>query len=438
MKDEIDSRKHYLFDQLKTLRSMFDHFNENLSKRHEVSKSFKEIAEVIRIDVENQRLKLKAEVDSLTESVLTELSSLVAEEEKSHNQDCQIDERNVIEIKKLITDVEQEAKKLTCETPFELTGKQRTATLLYDVAAKRVLPRPPHLVSGQLNLNHLKTMIGYLVIDKLEVLGYEKKEIDNHHVQHISRFRVPQKRQVNSICAIDESHAWVLVHGSEGLIQLNKQGKVTDTIPLDFKPWCLTLASNSELLITCQGDSPMIYKLSNDRQVTVFADISPMQAWDTGVDESGEIFVSTRTQTILVLNSFGNIVRQINCGQNVLSIVCLTGGMFAFATGRPYNCKELFIIDKRGQILYKWGGELDNGTTLSKIGQCNIARDMYDRVFVPDFNTKQVYVITGEGRNPRCLLDKNHGVIRALAVCVDKCGHVWLGCSDGRVHVMQL
>ncbi|XP_021367324.1 uncharacterized protein LOC110459415 [Mizuhopecten yessoensis] len=441
IEEEIVSQQQYMQDQLKILKSKSVHFNDNLSKRHEMNKSVKESVDVIRQTVQTQRQKLKAEIDSIADAVLVELSSLVEEEEKSYQQDCKSHEQTIKEIKQLIRGVEQNAEKMSSTSLVELTGRLRTTIPLYAVTTKIMLPRPPHFMPGKLNADQMKSMIGYIHVDQLktEDLRYEKKKVDSKKVSQISTFRVPRQVQINSICPSDDIHAWMSVFSSNELIKVNKEGKVIESVNLDFNPWCLAVTNTEELLITRCDVSPLIHKLSKDRLVTRFADISPLVARGISVSDSDEVFVTTHTTTIQVLNMSGERIRQISCGSDGLSIVCLTTGCIAVTTGADiYYCKEMIVINKSDQIIHKWRGELDNGQKLGKSIQCDIARDRYDRVFVPDYNTNQVYVLSGNEQQAKCLLDKKHGVTEPMAVRVDRCGHVWIGCYNGTVHVMEL
>ncbi|OWF43682.1 uncharacterized protein LOC110459382 [Mizuhopecten yessoensis] len=439
IEEEIGSQKQYMRDQLKILKTKLYHFDHDLSKRQGVSKSFKDSVDAVRETVQTQRLKLKAEVDSIADTILVELSSLIEEEEKSHNQYCQSHERKIEDINQLIRDVEQNTEQMSCTSLFELTGRLRTTIPLYNVATKSVLPRPPHFVAGKFDQYKLKNMVGYIQVGGL------KKEVDSKKIHQISTFRVPRMQQINSICPIDDYNAWMSVNASKELFKVNKFGKVIESVKLDFTPWCLTVTSTEELLITCNGGSPLIHKLSKDRHVAIFTDISPLMALSISVSDNDEVFVTTDTTTIQVLNMSGERIRQLSCRGDGRSIVCMTTGDIAITTGTSmyhcnnvYHCKEMIVINKTDQVIQNWSGELDIGPKLEKTRQCDIARDRYDRVFVPDYNTNQVYVFSGNERKAKCLLDKKHGVIHPLAVCVDRCGHVWIGCNNGTVHVMQL
>ncbi|XP_021367296.1 RING finger protein 207-like [Mizuhopecten yessoensis] len=332
IEEEIDLQKQFMQDQLEILISKLDNSIDNLSKRHEGSKSFKESVDLVRQNVQTQRLKLKAEVDSIADSLLAELSSLVEEEEKSHKQDCKSHEQTITEIKQLIRDVEWNTENMFSTSMFALTRKLRNTIPLYDVAAQSVLHSPPHFMPGQLYPDQLKAMIGSIQVRRLikEDIAYQKKEFDS---KHISTFRVPQQDQINSICPIEDTHVWMSVFASKKMIKVNKNGKVTESVSLDFNPWCLTVTNTEEILITCSVGSPLIYKLSLDRRVTIFTDISPLEAHGISVSDSDEVLVTTHTKTIQVLNMSGERIRQISCGGNGLSIVCLTTGHIAVATG---------------------------------------------------------------------------------------------------------
>ncbi|OWF54501.1 uncharacterized protein LOC110444471 [Mizuhopecten yessoensis] len=317
-----------------------------------------------------------------------------------------------------------------------MTENMRTTLPLYDVNRKSVVPSQSHFVPGELNQDQLKTMFGCLQVLKNEDVQYEKKEVDSQQVQAVSTFQMPQRTQINSICPIDDTHAWMTVHESNELIKINKNGKVTEAVETDFKPWCLTVANTKELLIT-RYEHSLITKLSKDRRLTTFADISPLKALCISVRD--DVFVTTLTPTILVLTMSGERIREISCGRDGLSIVCLITGLVAVTTGHSVVCcKEMIVINKSDQIIHRWSGELDIGKKIEEATQCSITCDRFDRLFVPDCFNDQVYVLSRYEGKAKCLLDKKHGVTNPWTICVDSCGHVWIGCRNGTVHVMQI
>ncbi|XP_033748929.1 uncharacterized protein LOC117333639 [Pecten maximus] len=436
--DEINTQIHYMREQLETLKSKLGQINEKLSNRRKESKTFKENVDIICKDVKERGTKLKAEIDSIVDNVLAELSSLVAEEDKLLKQDCEHDDKSVKQIKQLIGEVKQQSENPSGGTLFELTRRLRTTIPLYDVTGTSIHLYLPSFETEQIDIEQLTKMVGFVKAGSRNdsTPTYEKKDINNQHVRKLTSFQTPPNKFLISICPIDDIYAWISIIGCLDLLRINKDGNVTETVKLDFAPLRLAL-TNSGLLMTRHDHSPLIHKLSEDRRVTTFADIRPLKAGGISVSDTDEVFVSTTTTTILVLNMSGDKVRQLSCGLDWCRVVCLTGGNVAVTTGGGY-CKELNIVNKLGQIIHTWSGELDNGQKLSQTRQNSIACDRYDRVFVPDLDTHQVYVISRNERKAKCILDEKHRVRHPMAVGVDRCGHVWIGCVDGTVHIMQL
>ncbi|XP_033747954.1 uncharacterized protein LOC117332972 [Pecten maximus] len=375
----------------------------------------------------------EAAIDSIVTSVLAELSSLLEEEDKLLKQDCLPDETKVTKIKQLIRELEQQSENPSGKALFELTGKLRTSVPLYDVTEDSKLPCPFSFVTGRYNTEQLHLMIGHIKKSACSA----KKEVNSQHVRTLSAFHVTQKCSITSICCTDDTRAWIAAFGSKNIIQVDNKGIVTETVKLDSEPRSLAFTYTTNLLMTRRDISSLIHKLTKDKQVRIFADVSPLIAWNISVSEN-EVFVSTDKATILVLNTSGKKVRQLSVGQSGNRFACLTGGYIAAITGGIYR-NELIITNQLGEVIHTWSGELENGQKLSLTKQNTIACDRYDRVFVPDIDTNQVYVIsTGSEKQAKSFLDKEHGVESPTSVCVDKCGHIWIGCVSGRVHVVHL
>ncbi|XP_033729922.1 tripartite motif-containing protein 45-like [Pecten maximus] len=230
---EINTQKHYMREQLETLKYKLVQFNEKLSNRQKDSTTFKESVDIICKDVKEQGTKLKAEIDSIVDNVLAELSSLVAEEDKLLQQDCEHDDKSVKQIKQLVEEVEQQSGNPSSETLLELTGRLRTTIPLHDVTGTSVLPRPLSFETGQINTDQLKNMIGYVQTGskKDSTPKCEKKEINNQHVRKLTTFQTPQNK---SICPIDDTYAWVSRFDCLDLLRVNKKGNVTETVKLDL------------------------------------------------------------------------------------------------------------------------------------------------------------------------------------------------------------
>ncbi|XP_069140832.1 uncharacterized protein [Argopecten irradians] len=442
IEEEIISQQMYIQNELDTLRSEVDQSDTKVTQNKQDTKSFEDNVHGAIKEIESMRSELKSQIDSVADSAVTELSSLLKEVKETQVKDYERSEKNIQEMRKLIQAVEEEMK----PTPqisffFELTKKLQTAKSLYKFNTESVVPRPPHFVPGTFERSQLESMFGYIQIGQevKDVARYKKRQIDSTRVKQTFTFRVPQKKKITSICPIDDKHAWISVVIRRCLILVNNDGQVMETIKLDFNPGDLTLTNTGGLLMTDESPRALIYHLSEVRRVTTFADVSPLCACYVSVSDNDEVVVSTDSPTILVLNKSGNKVRQLSCGGKGLSIVCLTTGHVAVVVYKPDDDdrRELVIKDQSDNTLYTWSGELDKDEEVSGMGFGTISRDMYNRVFVPDFLSQQVLVVSGDHKTA-CLLDEGLETMGPTAVGVDRCGHVWIGHVDGTVRVMEL
>ncbi|XP_021357134.1 uncharacterized protein LOC110452782 [Mizuhopecten yessoensis] len=296
---------------------------------------------------------------------------------------------------------------------------------------KHVSPKQPSFVTGSINRVLLTKMLGELHHGN----QYEKTDIDSKHVQRLSKITVTQRNEIRSICPVDDSHAWLSIDQYHGLVLINREGVVIETVKLDFCLYRIAMVGTTDILMSCSDDSTFVYKLSlHNTQVTTFADIKPHEPHDISINERDEVFVSTNTPDIVVLNQSGTIVRKVTCGMNGRFITCLSSGDIAVS---DYTNVSI-ITDRSGTTKYKWTGELNNGHNVGSRSLHNISRDKYNRLLVLDYKNDQVYVLPRDSTQATCLLDEKHGVVSPTAVGVDKCGNVWIGCLNGTVHVMRL
>ncbi|XP_021357029.1 uncharacterized protein LOC110452700 [Mizuhopecten yessoensis] len=202
------------------------------------------------------------------------------------------------------------------------------------------------------------------------------------------------------------------------------------------------MVGTTDILIISNPVSTFVYKLSlHNQQVTTFADHRPHEVGDISINERDEVFVSTATPDIVVLNQSGTTIRKVTIGsETIMLVVCLSSGRpCAVQTiGGRWTDRKIKITDESGTVIQTWTGELNNGQKVGSKGLWKMSCDKYDKVFVPDFSKNQVYVLPRDGKQAVCLLDWRHGVVQPTVVGVDTCGDVWIGCFDGTVHVMRL
>ncbi|OWF46343.1 Transcription intermediary factor 1-alpha [Mizuhopecten yessoensis] len=429
IEEEFPTKKQQLKRHITTISSKIQHVKNETSKRHRANEAFKQNIDTMRKEVDSQRTKLKAEVDSLVDAALVELSSLEQEESGAHTNFCLQSQEKVVELTRLLEKAEKSYK--TNEALFETEKSLYTTLPLYDVYASDNLPKSPNFVTGSIDRVVLTKMVGELFPD----IQAAEIDIDIEHVQRLSMFTVTEQKEILSICPVDNNHAWLTMNQYKGLVMVNREGVVTNTVKLGFCPYRTTLIGTTNILLTSYDESSFVYKLTlRNKQVTTFADIRPHKACDISINEMDEVFVGTGTLDIVVLDKSGKALTKLSCEMKAWSIASLSSGDMAVIDVN----NVLVIIDSSGKTKFEWTGELDNGQKVDDADLYQVSRDKYDRVFVPDSLHNQVYVLSRDGKQAVCLLDKKYRVTNPLAVGVDTCGHVWIGGANGIVHVMQL
>ncbi|XP_021352302.1 uncharacterized protein LOC110449642 [Mizuhopecten yessoensis] len=434
--DEFSIKKQHLKEHITTISVKIEQFKNETSEQHRFNEGFNDNIDTMRIEVNSQRTKLKAEVDYIADAILAELSALEKEESTMHKTDCQRSEKKVEELTRLLEQAEM--TNIASVSLFETERTLRTTLPLYDVNVKYVSPKQPSFVTGSIDRVLLTEMLGELHHEN----QYEKTDSNSKRVHRLSKFAVTPKHQINGICPVDDSQAWLSIHKYQGLVLVNREGVVSETVKLDFCPFMITMVGTTDILMTSYPFSTFIYKLSLiNKQVTTFADIKPHEPRDISINERGEVFVSTGTSDIVVLNQSGTVIRKVIIGSETIRyVVCLSSRRMCVvqAIRESRTDRNIKITDESGTAIQTWTGELDNDQKVGSKQLCKMSCDKYDRVFVPDYKNNQVYVLPRDGTQVVCLLDQKCGVIKPTAVGVDTCGNVWIGGGDGTVHVMGL
>ncbi|XP_021357125.1 uncharacterized protein LOC110452773 [Mizuhopecten yessoensis] len=427
LEDELSVRKEHFKKHKTTIADKIAHFKNVTSERQRVNKTFKDNIDTTRKEVNSQRTKLKAEVDSIAEAVLTDLASLEKEESLLYKNDIKNLEKNVEELTCLLE--KAEVIDTSSVFIFQTEMSLRKTLPLYDVEVKFGLPKQPSFVTGSIDHVLLTKMLG-------ELHEYEKIKIDSNNVQRLSRFTVTQLKKISSISPVDDRHAWLSIDHNRGLVLVNREGVVKETVKLDFCPYRTTSVGTTDILMTSNPPSTFVYKISlNNKLLTTFADIRPHKAYDISINEKDEVFVSTGTPVIVVLNHSGTIVRKVPCGTDGKCITCLSSGNIAVSDHFDIS----IITDSFGTTKYKWSGENNSSSKPIIRNLFKMSRDKYDRLFVPDSYNNQVYVLPGDSTQATCLINWTFlKVNEPTAVGVDTCGNVWIGCVNGKVHVIKL
>ncbi|XP_021374018.1 probable RING finger protein 207 homolog [Mizuhopecten yessoensis] len=426
---EFRTKKKLLREHKTAISARIEDFKNMISTLYHGNTIFTDNIDTMRKEVTTQRTKLKSEIDSIADALLAELSSLEKEEATKHKKDDQQLETYIGELTRLLE--EAEVTHTFSMSMLKMERSLRKTLPLYDVNVNDFSPKQQSFVTGSIDRVMLTKMLGELN----HASQYEKTDIDSKHVQCLSKFTITQQNQILGVCPVDDSHAWLSIYQYQGLVLVNREGMVKETVELDFYPNNIAMVGTTDILMTTYPQSTCVYKLSlHNKQVTKFADVTPNEANDVSINESGYVFVSTGTQDIVVLNQAGTFVREVTCEINVYYTACLSSGDVAVLD----SCSVFILTDLSGTTKYKWDGELNNGQKVCDVLVSRISRDKYDRLFVVDYQNNQVYVLPRDSAHATDLLDQKHGVSDPTAVGVDAFGNVWIGCEDGTVHVMRL
>ncbi|XP_033762217.1 uncharacterized protein LOC117343808 [Pecten maximus] len=423
----------HLNEHVATISEKVELFQNEISKRHRVNKANIDKIDTSRKEVNSQRTKLIAEVNSIADAVLDELSALENKESAAHQRDCRRFKKNIRELTILLDKVEVSNESRSIASLLEVEKSLRTTLSSYDVNVKVVSMEQPKFAAGSINRVMLMKMLGELRHGN----HYQSIDVDSKHVQCLSKFSFTQQKQIFGICPVNGSHAWLSMHLYKGLVLVRRDGKVIDTVKLSFFPYKIAMFGTG-ILMTSYPNSSFVYKLLLHNRQVRFTDISPHEARDISINKTGEVCVSTGTD-IIVLDLSGTTVRKLTCSDYGLDIFYLSSAIAVSECRDNFIARKVIIRETHsGATIHTWSGELDNGQKATSMHLCKMACDKDDRLFVPDFENHQVYVLPRNGSRATCLLDQSHGVVNPMAVGVDASGHVWIGCNNGTVHVMHL
>ncbi|OWF38661.1 E3 ubiquitin-protein ligase TRIM33-like [Mizuhopecten yessoensis] len=200
--DEFSSKRQHLKEHMTAISAKIEHFKNETSERHYDNKGFNDNIDTIRKEVNSKRTKLKAEVDSIADAILAELSALEKEESAMYKKDCQRSGKKVEELTRLLN--EAEMTDTSRVSLFETERSLRTTLPLYDVNVRYVSQKKTRFVTGSIDRVMLTNTFGKVHHEN----QYKKIDIDSTYVQRLSEFTVTQQNQIFDICPVDDSHAW--------------------------------------------------------------------------------------------------------------------------------------------------------------------------------------------------------------------------------------
>ncbi|OWF35672.1 transcription intermediary factor 1-beta-like [Mizuhopecten yessoensis] len=158
--DEFTARKQRLKEQMASLSAIIAHSENQRSEQHRANQSVIDNLDNNSVEVNFQRTKIKAEIDSIADAVLAELSSLEEEESAMHEKYCEKSEKKVEELTQLLEKMEM----LNTSNVSRLEIDKLVSTTLTSCDEDEdVLPKLPNFVSGDVDHDNLRKMVGEFI-----------------------------------------------------------------------------------------------------------------------------------------------------------------------------------------------------------------------------------------------------------------------------------
>jgi len=93
-------------------------------------------------------------------------------------------------------------------------------------------------------------------------------------------------------------------------------------------------------------------------------------------------------------------------------------------------------VNSEGLQIFTGSGEIQ-GNKVDKYDLLFITHDQHNNLFITDANNHRVYVLNKGGTEVKCLLDSTQGIQFPVGIAVDNNGLLWVGCADGKIHVIE-
>jgi len=103
---------------------------------------------------------------------------------------------------------------------------------------------------------------------------------------------------------------------------------------------------------------------------------------------------------------------------------------------RGLRTKYVLCLNSEDQQLIRWSEEMQSKTTDEFDPHC-ITHDKYDNLFVTDKKNHRVWALHKDVTEAKCLLDSTRGIEFPHGIAVDCEGNLWVGCKNGKIHVIE-
>ncbi|KAJ8321306.1 hypothetical protein KUTeg_001164 [Tegillarca granosa] len=288
----------------------------------------------------------------------------------------------------------------------------------------------PIFIEGKIDNKIIKTMFGYLH-SNLNQFTYKSE-------------------QVQSICPLIDNTAFISYLGLFDIDRVTVDGKLQQTIKLDFKV--------VDFILTCQGDvmaapvnDPKIYRLTKEGVIT--DTFSTGKLLTTGLCETkdGHLIVGLVDKWSFDINkSSRRTVSKITMKGKVLQTYEYNNGsrMFILPRGVSENINgdvcivnrtsettgHLIILDNSGQLKLTYNGQQLEKEFLPFYVKC----DTVGNVLVNDLINRKVHMLNSQYQFFRFVITENMLSDWPFSLAVDnKTGALWVGDFEGNIYTTR-
>jgi len=204
-----------------------------------------------------------------------------------------------------------------------------------------------------------------------------------------------------------------------------------------------------ELLVTCFKGHYVFKMTSDGEKISMFSDLSKMRSHFTRglcATDDGEVFVCLQfelgageSDMIIRLNRTGHIIQNFQ-NDNVSAplyslpfrVTSLPMGELAFT---DLGDNRVCCVGKNGRHKFTLSEEIADNMC-NDFKPHNIVHDN-TKLFVTDRINNVVYVLNNAGTGVMRLLDNAQQVFEPIGIAIDDNGHLLVGCSSGKMHIIK-
>ncbi|VDI32979.1 Hypothetical predicted protein [Mytilus galloprovincialis] len=235
-------------------------------------------------------------------------------------------------------------------------------------------------------------------------------------LRHQLKVKLPDNESNITDCIkIGQTLVFADCYGSQ-LIICNADGTDQRHIPLHRKPWHITEIDSDTVAVSCSGRSIGIINISTDE---VTSTVNTRKYCRAIAYDDNNLYVAIGEGIIHVIDQAGMILRSFNpLSSKRIYDITVKGKMLVCIYETSIYCCSM-----HGKLIWKFENEMYQSLN-------SVTTDDKDNVYVSDFISNAVLVVSGEGKQYRELLTKSDGLNGASIIHFDRNENILLVCTN--------